>query len=155
MSFACRGKLAELEVSLSFSGCPEMASDSLWQWRKVLGALICTELSPGLLVFPICKAHDFISSLKVSLLKPLPRIILKIHFGCLMAFLSQEPLGKLPKSPCWREGKKRKSRGQVLSSASVSRLPVKSAWTPKAKRPCLLLEFHILSTVNSKQHSFR
>lgn len=117
MSFACRGKLAELEVSLPFSGCPEMASDSLQQWRKVLGALICTELSPGLLVFPICKAHDFISSLKVRLLKPLPHIILKILFGCLMAFLSQEPLGELPKSPCWREEKKRKSGGQVLSSA--------------------------------------
>lgn len=107
MSFACRGKLAELEVSLPFPGCPEMASDSLPQWRKVLGALIYTELSPGLLVFPICKTHDFVSSLKVSLLKPLPHIIWKIHFGCLMAFLSQEPLGKLPKSPCWREGKKR------------------------------------------------
>lgn len=55
----------------------------------------CTELSLGLLAFPICKAHNFIFPLKVSLLIPLTHSIEKIHFGGVKACVSLEPLREL------------------------------------------------------------
>lgn len=94
MSFACRGKLAECPRFWDAQKHPPRVSGSGGRcWGSAW--LGCTELSLGLLAFPICKAHNFIFPLKVSLLIPLTHSIEKIHFGGVKACVSLDPLREL------------------------------------------------------------
>lgn len=120
------------------------------QWGKGPGALPtpgCGEFAPGLLVFPTCKAHDFIFPLKVSLLISLPHLVERVHLGRLRAFLSQEPLRETARAPRWREEKKRGSRGQVPSCALSLLL------LPESQKPGLLPQLQTLKAENSAHRS--